>query len=217
MNQEQLQAINQEIIIHGIEGTAFQEYGHEIVLEGTKEFVVYAEQEISFPIEGSAYQTSEEVFLQHPLIAQIRDLVYGGMPVQAGRCVGHNQVLNGVEYHQGSETIVAVTDTVLILGKLRDMQDYHYDLGKAEFFYVERGRCVELYGTTLHYTPCQVEASGFATICILPEGTNTPIEHTNHPILTKKNKFFITHPTMTAKIAQGAKPYLIGDIVGIRI
>ncbi|MBO5302810.1 MAG: DUF4867 family protein [Lachnospiraceae bacterium] len=139
------------------------------------------------------------------------------MDIQAGRCVGHNQELNGIEYHQGSETIIALTDLLLILGKRSNMKQNHYDLSKTELFYVEKGTCIELYATTLHYTPCQVNEDGFATICILPKGTNMPVDKTDCEILTKKNKFFITHPSMTSKIEQGAKPYLSGDIVKIRI
>ncbi len=217
MNQKELQQKNPDKKIHSIKDTAFTVYGKIIVNDQLPQVLDMASGEITFPIEESEYRASELIFEEQSIMAWIQNYIYGGMDIQAGRCLGHNQELNGVEYHQGSETIIALSDLVLILGQRCDMKDEHYDLGKAEIFYVEKGSCVELYGTTLHYTPCQVEESGFATICILPKGTNIPIEETDCKILTKKNKFFITHPQMTAKIEQGAKPYLMGEIISINI
>lgn len=217
MNLQELQRKNPDKKIYSVNEREFRVYGQCIENEQLDETLKMALQEIHFPIENSEYRASEYIFEQYPIMRWIQTNIYGEIEIQAGRCVGHNQELNGIEYHQGSETMIALSDLVLILGLRSDMENHHYDLNKTELFYVEKGSCVELYATTLHYTPCQVTEQGFATICILPRDTNMPIEKTDCEILTKKNKFFITHPKMTAKIAQGAKPYLQGEIVSINI
>ena len=84
----------------------------------------------------------------------------------AGVVTGKNKVLNGLEYHQCSETIIAVTDYILALGKRQDMVGNDYDIEKCELFYIPKGTVVELYATTLHYTPITVKNS-FKSICFL--------------------------------------------------
>lgn len=58
-----------------------------------------------------------------------------------------------MEYHKGNEVLVAVTDLLLILGRLQDVKDFTYESSKAVAFYVPTNTAVELYSTTLHYAP----------------------------------------------------------------
>lgn len=139
------------------------------------------------------------------------------MPIEVGTCAGQNTQLLGMEYHQGSETIIAITDCLLILGKLQDMENSTYDTKSVEYFYIDAGECVELYSTTLHYAPCQITKNGFAIICILPQGTNFESTASINPLLTMKNKFFITHPSQTKIIMSGAIPGLRGAIPKIKL
>lgn len=86
-------------------------------------------------------------------------------------------------------------------------------------FFQSKGSAVELYSTTLHYTPCKVSEEGFMTLVILPEGTNAPLENTSNKniLLTKKNKFFMTHPSQKAKVESGNHPGLIGELIKIKL
>ncbi len=78
-----------------------------------------------------------------------------------------------MEYHRDSEVNVALTDLILILGKEQDIEaDGTYQTEKMEAFLVPAGTVVEVYATTLHYAPCNVNGNKFCTAVILPKGTN---------------------------------------------
>ena len=134
------------------------------------------------------------------------------MPIQIGYCNGHNHLLNAVEYHRDSEINIAVTDLILILGKEQDItEDHTYDSSKMEAFLIPAGTTIEVYATTLHYAPCNVAASGFKCVVVLPKGTNTDItleeKHTpEDDLLFARNKWLLSHPD--ANIA--------GSVAGIK-
>ena len=136
----------------------------------------------------------------------------GGGPTQTGYCNGHNHLLNAVEYHRDSEINIAVTDLILILGKEQDItEDHTYDSSKMEAFLIPAGTTIEVYATTLHYAPCNVAASGFKCVVVLPKGTNTDItleeKHTpEDDLLFARNKWLLSHPD--ANIA--------GSVAGIK-
>ena len=138
--------------------------------------------------------------------------LYGGMPMQIGNCNGVNHKLNAVEYHRDSEINIAVTDLILILGKEQDItEDHTYDSSKMEAFLIPAGTTIEVYATTLHYAPCNVAASGFKCVVVLPKGTNTDItleeKHTpEDDLLFARNKWLLSHPD--ANIA--------GSVAGIK-
>ena len=127
-------------------------------------------------------------------------------------CNGHNHLLNAVEYHRDSEINIAVTDLILILGKEQDItEDHTYDSSKMEAFLIPAGTTIEVYATTLHYAPCNVAASGFKCVVVLPKGTNTDItleeKHTpEDDLLFARNKWLLSHPD--ANIA--------GSVAGIK-
>ena len=137
----------------------------------------------------------------------------GYLDVMAGVVTGKNDVLNGLEYHQCSETIIAVTDYILAVGKRQDMVENDYDIEKCELFYVPQGTVVELYATTLHYTPITVIDS-FKTICLLLKGTGDACQRRG--ILKKKNKWFIAHKDNVEKVQAGDYPGLKGKMIQIK-
>ena len=120
--------------------------------------------------------------------------------------------LYAVEYHRDSEINIAVTDLILILGKEQDItEDHTYDSSKMEAFLIPAGTTIEVYATTLHYAPCNVAASGFKCVVVLPKGTNTDItleeKHTpEDDLLFARNKWLLSHPD--ANIA--------GSVAGIK-
>ena len=64
-----------------------------------------------------------------------------------------------------------------MLGRVRDLSPEHtYDTSKLEFFRLPKGTAVELYGTTLHYAPCNADGANFRVGVVLPRGTNTELE-----------------------------------------
>ena len=106
--------------------------------------------------------------------------------------------MNAVEYHRSSEINVAATDAVLILGSEQDItDDFHYDTSLMEAFKIPKGTAVEIYGTTLHYAPCDLNNEGFKVTVVLPKGTNEPLDEAHKDaedkLITAKNKWLIAH------------------------
>ena len=124
-----------------------------------------------------------------------------------------------LEYHRDSEVNVALTDLILILGKEQDIEaGSTYDTSKMEAFLVPAGTVIEVYATTLHYAPCNVNGNKFCTAVILPKGTNTdaPAAQNNtgeDKLLFARNKWLIAHKD--AKI-EGAFEGLIGENLSVK-
>lgn len=135
-----------------------------------------------------------------PVAKELAEGVYGGMPVQFGYCNGHNRKLNALEYHRDSEVNLAVTDLVLLIGRQQDIaEDYTYDTGLVEAFFVPAGTLIEVYATTLHYAPCQTDNGGFRCVVVLPKGTNedlagpVTVRCEEEKLLFAKNKWLVGH------------------------
>ena len=178
----------------------FKKYGK--VVEGY-DFSEFFEvmSKVKCPTDGTAYVASVPELESTLVCKDIYEREYGQMPIQIGYCIGHNKVLDAVEYHRSSEiNIAAGADMVLILGKREDIAaDYSYDASLANAFRVPEGAAVEIYATTLHYAPCHVDELGFKSIVILPEGTNAGMSAKVKPqgedsLLLAKNKWLINLP-----------------------
>ncbi len=134
-----------------------------------------------------------------PVCRQMAKNLYGQIPIQVGYCNGHNKKLNALEYHRTSEINVACDDLVLLIGRQQDIEaDYTYDTSKVEAYLVPAGTVIEVYATTLHYAPCNVEEGGFRCVVVLPRDTNTdmePVEEISGEdrLLFAKNKWLIGH------------------------
>ena len=176
---------------------AFQTYGK--VIQGIDvSDLLEALKETPQP-DDVVYVASAEKLEACPCVEKIGYSLYGGMPIQVGYCNGNNVLLNAVEYHRDSEVNVAQTDMILILGKEQDIEeDCTYDTGKMEAFLVPAGTVIEVYATTLHYAPCNVNGNKFRAAVILPKGTNTdaPAAQNNtkeDKLLFARNKWLIAH------------------------
>lgn len=102
---------------------------------------------------------------------------FGGQAAEVGWVAGKNARLNAFEYHKSSELLVAATDLVLLLGRLSELKDFaRFDSSRVRGFVVARGTALELYASTLHFSPIMAEPSGFRAAIILPLGTNAPLE-----------------------------------------
>jgi hypothetical protein len=217
MGLEEVRRLNPNLKIIDLEDSRFKEYGKPLLGFEFEPLFQYVDENATIPQEGNSYVASMEQIEDFEVIKSIQARIYGRLEVEAGVCAGQNTALTGVEYHQGSEVIIAVTDCMIIIGRVQDMIGNTYESSQAEVFYMKRGEAVELYGTTLHYTPCKVEERGFMTIVVLLKGTNMPVERVENSLLTKKNKWFITHETQKAKIESGAYPGLKGNLIDIKV
>lgn len=139
-NLDALRRRNPALRIESTESEAFKAYGAALPMEGLEELTRCGASSVAIPASGNEYLASVPALEALGAAALIEDQVYGQLPIQAGSCAGQNSVLNGFEYHQGSETIIALTDCVLILGKRQDMKGLTYDASLVEYFFLEASR-----------------------------------------------------------------------------
>jgi hypothetical protein len=154
------------------------------------------------PIPGPVeYVASAPELEALPVFKEFEERFYGQLGAELGYCMGHNDRLNGLEYHRGSEVNIAVTDHIVMVGRQQDIEPgMRYNTEKGEAFYVTEGMAVEFYATTLHYCACHVQEEGYAHATFLPRGTNTPLESgfravtEEDRLLQARNKWLIAHP-----------------------
>lgn len=184
--------------IQNVHDAAFRKYGK--IIDTVDCTALIAEMaKTPAPENDVVYVPSVAELEALPVFADLRDRVYGGMPIQIGYCNGTNNKLNALEYHRDSEINVACTDLILLIGSEQDMEaDYTYDTAKVEAFLVPAGTMIEVYATTLHYAPCSVN-SVFRCVVVLPKGTNEaltayPEKNGEDALLFAVNKWLVAHP-----------------------
>lgn len=200
--------------IFNVNDNSFKKYGK--VLKNYDFKNILAAMETIECEENVVYEPSVEILENHQDMKILSNEVYGGMPIQIGYCNGYNKKLNALEYHRDSEINIAATDLTLLLGLLQDVnEDFTYDSSKVEAFLVPKGTAIEIYATTLHYAPCNVDEKGFKCVVVLPKGTNTDIDFNiakegENSLLFARNKWLIAHKD--ANIANA-----VNKILGINI
>jgi len=183
--------------IQNVTDESFRRYGK--VLEGYDVGRLIKEMKHTPLPEDVVYVPSVEELENLAVFEEFRNRAYGGLPIQIGYCNGHNQALNGLEYHRDSEVNIAVTDLILLIGRQQDVAaDYTYNTALVEAFLVPAKTVVEVYATTLHYAPCGIDGQGFRCVVVLPRETNTAIdfplgEQGEDRLMTAKNKWLIAH------------------------
>lgn len=202
--------------IYSVLSPEFKTFGR--VLEGfdTKE-IINAANTIEMPESGSVYTASEAKFECLKIAEQIKDECYGTLPTQIGYCYGHSNLLNGAEWHTSSEINIAITDLVLILGHVWDLEDNKIDSSKFTSFFVPKGTVVEVYATSLHFCPCETDKAGFGCVVALPTDTNTPLTETpSNPLLFRRNKWIVAHNLNEGLIARGVVSGISGENTEIK-
>ena len=169
-------------------------------------------------LKGPAYIRDVEELHRFDCLDPVKSDIYKNEPVELGLCFGMNHKMNGMEYHQGSEVIIAVTDCVLILGLNTEIRDLSWDSSLARCFFLPRGRAVELYDGTMHLAPCRVTEDPFCTLIVLPDGTNTPLKDKDpaDPLMFMTNKWMICHKDSPAA-SNGAFAGISGENIKIRL
>ncbi len=212
---EHLNEVNDVVIRSVLDREAFRTYGRVIRGYDFSEITDYMEHKTPIPENGNVYVASVEEMETFSVADRVKNLIYGGMPIEIGYCNGRNTTLNGFEYHKGSEINIAVTDFMLCLGHVWDIENNTYDAEKVQVFFVPKGTAIEMYQTTLHLSPCRVTDEGFRGVVILPKGTNTSLEKEmpvdeEGQLLLQKNKWVIAHPEREPLMKQGA----VGGVIG---
>lgn len=203
-NLQQLRLKNPEIQIMTTTDPAFRRYGRLWTEIALPEIVALSKKILPIRPDGVAYEPGVPALeALDAEVKVVRQSVFGDMPIQIGYCSGQNRRMDGMEVHQGSEVIIALTDLVVLLGTydiLREKDgNFSMDSANVEAFFIEEGEMIELYGGILHYAPIQVDAKGFLSLIILLKNTNTSMQavDSNAPsdkLLKARNKWLITHP-----------------------
>ena len=107
----------------------------------------------------------------------------------------------------------------LMKEKEDEIEDGKLDTAKVKAFRVPAGAAVEVYGTTLHYAPCQTEKTGFRVAVVLPKGTNTEKpafepQSEEETWMTARNKWLLAHPD-SSEAKTGAHIGLTGKNIDI--
>lgn len=214
MTPEALRAKNPEIAIFETDSPEFAAYGRRVKLDVAE--ILRVGEGVARPKTGSAYIASLPEFEALGVAGEIRNTIFGTLPTEVGLCHGHNSMLNALEWHSSSELNIALTDLVLILGTRQDVQNGKLDSSALRAFFLHKGEAVEVYATTLHFCPCEVDAAGFGCVVGLPAGTNLPLEEAvDDKLLFRRNKWLIAHEENAALIARGAVPGITGRNYGI--
>ncbi len=207
---ENLRKKNPDIEFYDVSDAEFRSFGRVIPDVSTDEIMAVASA-MQKPETGVRYLASVEEFEALSIAQYLQNECFGGLPSQTGYCFGHNSLMNATEWHTCSEINIAVTPLVLMLGHVWDIEDNKIASSKFKAFYLPKGTVAEIYATSLHYCPCQVEDGGFGCVVGLTAGTNTPCEVTpKDALITAKNKWLLAHVQNEAKIKQGAVPGITG-------
>lgn len=215
MTLAELQLLNSQLTIKNIDEHSFEKYGCLIDMD-VKELIERINIEYQIRNYENLYIPSIEKLEEEQYIQKIINKVYGHLDAMAGIVMGYNDELNGIEYHQCSETIIALTDFILVVGNRWHIRNGFYNTNLCEIFYVSKGMIIECYSTTLHYTPISVEKTGFKTICLLLRGTGDVLNYKPEGILKRKNKWFIAHKDNYEKVKAGDFVGLLGEVIKIK-
>ena len=187
--------------LYSVKDSAFRPYGRIIDGYDFSELISVLNNSTPCPDDGTVYVTSDKNLEKLDAMKFLTANVYGHMPIQIGYCNGHNTKLNALEYHRDSEINIAADDVILLLAKKEEVDDaYSLDTSNVKAFLVPAGTAVEVYATSLHYAPCQVESKGFRVAIVLPKGTNEELPNktefltSEDKLLTNVNKWLIAHP-----------------------
>ncbi|MCB2354033.1 DUF4867 family protein [Clostridium estertheticum] len=207
------------MIIKKITDSGFKKYGH--ILENYDCSKLIEKMKTSPLPNDVVYEPSIKELENLEIAQDLQIREFGELPIQVGYCNGNNYLLNAVEYHRSSEINVAVTDFILLLGCIQDVEkDYSYETSDIEAFLVPAGTILEVYATTLHYAPCNANENGFKCVVVLPRDTNLPLENKINKsgedvLLFARNKWLIGHKD-TDLGTQGAFIGLKGKNISIK-
>lgn len=210
--------------IYSVNDPEFKPYGRVVTgLEAAKAEILQALATTPLP-EATDYVAEEPVLQKLPAMVEVSKHLFGGMPVQLGWCNGHNTKLNCLEYHRASEFNLGARDFILLLAKREQIVDGKLDTAQVKAFRAPAGTLVEVYATTLHYTPCMVDEGGFQVMVALPAGTNGPRPEaaTDMPeagdsyCYWKADKWVLCHAD-SPKAAEGGYVGLVGKNLDITV
>lgn len=218
---DKLRAKNPHIHIHSVFDPEFSRFGEVLDVSEFVGLIKYLDVQTSVPVSGNEYV---------PHLAELGDVVsgssvihdtFGLVPLEYGYVNGNNSKLNALEFHKSSEINVCVTPLVLLLAHIDDIENSAIHSSKVSAFYIPENTAIEVYSTTLHFSPCKVVESGFKCAVILPYGTNMEFIQAKgkhgkfSEFLFKTNKWLLNHPENTRMVELNATNGILGENIEI--
>ena len=217
---EMLRAKNPNLRLYSVTDPEFKRYGR--VLAGDTAELEKALDTVAIPEEGNCYEASLPVLEAVALVQDMKRIVFGDMPVEAGYCNGRGFTMNAMEYHKCSEVNFSTTGAVLLLALPEQLDDGKLDSKDVVGFYLPPCVLVEVYPLVLHYAPCRIAEGGFRCLVILEKGTNEALPAVNtaaggeEKLLWMRNKWLTCHPDSAEK-EKGAFAGISGENLAVRI
>lgn len=217
---EMLRKKNPDLPLYSVTDPEFKRYGR--ILTGETGELAQALDTCAIPEEGNCYHASEPVLEQVSLMKDMKRVVFGDMPIEAGYCNGRGFQLNAMEYHKCSEVNFTTTGLVLLLGLPEQLDDGKFDSADVIGFYLPAGVLVEVFPLVLHFAPCRITEGGFRCLVILEKGTNEELDSVNtsaegeEKMLWMRNKWLTCHPDSPQQ-KNGAFVGIRGDNITLKI
>ncbi|MQS97636.1 DUF4867 family protein [Companilactobacillus halodurans] len=218
---EEFQKLNPDYKILSIDDPDFKKYGKVYTNYDISEVTDFMDKNVKISSPANFYTPSNKGLEEIPVIQEMGQDIYANMPIEAGECTGQSTNFSAIEYHQGSETNIMLTDVIMVLGQRStlDTKGSYSPSEDGQTFFVPAGTVVEFYSSTLHYAPIKVHDSGFSIIVILIKGSNEELladfKSTNKRIV-KQNKFQLVDPSRKDKIAIGVQVGLTGKMIEMK-
>lgn len=215
---EDFQKKNPDYKILSIDDPDFKKYGKVYTKYDISEVKDYMDKNVKISSPSNFYTPSNKDLEKIPAIQEMGKDIYAFMPIEAGECTGQSTNFSAIEYHQGSETNIMLTDVIMVLGQRAtlDTKGEYSPSEDGQIFFVPAGTVVEFYSTTLHYAPIKVHDSGFSIIVILIKGSNEELPSdfkSDNKRIVKQNKFQLVDPSRKDKIAIGVEVGLTGKLI----
>lgn len=215
---EDFQKKNPDYKILSIDDPDFKKYGKVYTKYDISEVKDYMDKNVKISSPSNFYTPSNKDLEKIPAIQEMGKDIYAFMPIEAGECTGQSTNFSAIEYHQGSETNIMLTDVIMVLGQRStlDTKGEYSPSEDGQIFFVPAGTVVEFYSTTLHYAPIKVHDSGFSIIVILIKGSNEELPadfKSDNKRIVKQNKFQLVDPSRKDKIGIGVEVGLTGKLI----
>jgi hypothetical protein len=213
---EKLREKNPHLPLFSVEDPEFSEYGRVLDSYDWDPVLVYLNDSSPMPPEGSSYTARDPVLSELNVIQRLQETVFSGAEIQAGYCNGFSDRLNALEYHRCSEVNLSPTGLVLLLARVEQIHRNHIPSEAVRGFFLPPGVGIEIFASTLHFTPCHITEKGFRCLVVLTEGTNTKIPiperqaEGEEALLWMRNKWLIAHPE-SPLAAKGAYEGITGE------
>lgn len=188
--------------VYSVRSSKFRKYGRVLEQYDYEELFKTMEA-VKMQNSGIDYVASVPELEKCEVASEMQNRGFGGIPIQIGYVCGKSHRLDCLEYHKSSEFNIAVDDVVLVVGKEEDIEKGSFNTKSCEAFLLPSGVGVELFATTLHYAPFNVNDKGYKMICVLPRGTNSDVPEIaikcdEDKMCFGTNKWIMTHPDAAA-------------------